>query len=35
MRLGQGKENAKQFLTDNPEVMAEIEAKVLEAKGIT
>ena len=34
MRLGQGKENAKQFLIDNPEVMAEIEKKVLEAKGI-
>ena len=34
MRLGQGKENAKQFMIDNPEVMAEIEAKVLEAKGI-
>ena len=34
MRLGQGKENAKQFLIDNPEVMAEIETKVLEAKGI-
>lgn len=35
MRLGQGKENSKQFLIDNPEVMAEIEAKVLEEKGIT
>ena len=34
MRLGQGKENSKQFLIDNPEVMAEIETKVLEAKGI-
>lgn len=28
MRIGQGRENAKQFLKDNPEVMAEIEKKV-------
>ena len=28
MRIGQGRENAKQFLKDNPEIMAEIEAKV-------
>lgn len=34
VRLGQGRENAKQFLSDNPEVMKEIERKVLEAKGI-
>lgn len=27
-KIGQGRENAKQFLTDNPEIFAEIEAKV-------
>lgn len=27
-RLGQGRENAKQFLRDNPEIAAEIEAKI-------
>ena len=32
LRLGQGRENARQFLRDNPEVTAEIRAKVLEAK---
>jgi recombination protein RecA len=26
LRLGQGRENARQFLDDNPEVMAELEA---------
>ena len=30
-RLGQGRENAKAFLSDNPEVMDEIEQKVREA----
>jgi len=30
-RLGQGKENARQFLKENPEVAKELEAKVLEA----
>jgi recombination protein RecA len=30
-RLGQGRENAKQFLKDNPETLAEVEAKVREA----
>jgi len=34
MRLGQGKENAKTFLVENPEILAEIESKVFEAKGI-
>ena len=29
-RIGQGRENAKQFLRDNPDVMDEIEAKVRE-----
>ena len=30
MRIGQGRENAKQFLRDNPEVAAEVEAKLRE-----
>lgn len=30
-RMGQGRENAKQFLEENPEIMAEIDAKVREA----
>ncbi|HVC07747.1 MAG TPA: recombinase RecA [Solirubrobacterales bacterium] len=34
MRLGQGRNNAKQFLTDNPKVAAEIEAKVRAKLGI-
>jgi len=29
-RIGQGRENAKSFLTDRPDIAAEIEAKVLE-----
>ena len=36
LRLGQGKENARQFLADNPDVTAEIDAQVraaLELKG--
>jgi recombination protein RecA len=33
-RLGQGRNNAKQFLTDNPELAAEIETKVRTALGI-
>lgn len=33
-RLGQGRNNAKQFLVDNPEVAGEIEAKVRAALGI-
>ena len=32
-KLGQGKENAKQTLKDNPELRAEIEAKIKEALG--
>ena len=32
-RLGQGRENAKQYLRDNPEVAAEIESKVREKSG--
>ncbi|HJZ87814.1 MAG TPA: recombinase RecA [Polyangia bacterium] len=33
-RIGQGRENAKQFLREHPEVMAEIEKKVLEHFGV-
>lgn len=33
-QLGQGKEKARQFLVDNPELSAEIEAKILAAVGI-
>lgn len=33
-RLGQGRENAKQFLRDNPAVMEEISRKVLEKRGL-
>ena len=29
-RLGQGRENAKKYLRENPEVMAEVEAKIRE-----
>ena len=34
IRLGQGRENAKEFLRQNPELMAELERKVREAKGL-
>lgn len=33
-QLGQGKENVRQFLIDNPELADEIEAKILSAMGI-
>ncbi len=33
-RLGQGRENSKQFLRDNPKVVAEIRKKILTKKGI-
>ena len=33
-RLGQGRENAKQFLRDNPDMMRELEAKLKQALGI-
>src|SRR3954454_2116412 len=33
LRLGQGRENAKQFLRDNPEVAEEITAKVMATRG--
>ena len=38
VRLGQGRENSKQFLKENPEVCAQVEAKVrelLDTKGLT
>jgi recombination protein RecA len=34
LRLGQGRENAKTFIRENPELSAEIEAKVRKALGI-
>src|SRR5947207_1465519 len=34
LRLGQGRNNSKQFLAENPEPAAEIEAKLYEALGI-
>ncbi len=34
VRLGQGRENAKQFLRDNPDLADEIEEKVREAMGL-
>jgi recombination protein RecA len=34
-RLGQGRENSKNFLGENPDLCAEIRVKVLEAKGLT
>ncbi|MFG0256642.1 MAG: recombinase RecA [Phycisphaerales bacterium JB043] len=33
-RLGQGRENSKQFLRDNPELIPEIKQKILDAKGL-
>ena len=33
-RIGQGRENAKQFMRDNVEIMDEIRSKILEQKGI-
>jgi recombination protein RecA len=34
MRLGQGKENAKQYLRDNPALVEEVSRKVLEKRGL-
>ncbi len=34
VRLGQGRENAKQFLRENPDLFEEVKARVLEAKGV-
>jgi recombination protein RecA len=33
-RVGQGKENARQFFADNPDIAAEVEKKIREAAGI-
>jgi len=33
-RIGQGRENAKQFLSDNPEMADTIEAAIREAAGL-
>jgi recombination protein RecA len=33
-QLGQGRENAKSFLTDNPEIMVEVSEKVRAASGV-
>ena len=34
MRLGQGRENSKQYLTDNPDILLEIETKIREHYGL-
>jgi recombination protein RecA len=34
MRLGQGRENAKQYLRDNPALLEEITKKILEKRGV-
>jgi recombination protein RecA len=34
MRLGQGRENAKTYLADNPELCAELKDKIMAAKGV-
>jgi recombination protein RecA len=34
IKLGQGRENAKQYLADNPELIGELKTKVLAAKGL-
>ena len=34
VRLGQGKENARQYLVDNPKLMDEIEAKIRAKVGL-
>jgi recombination protein RecA len=34
IRLGQGRENAKQFLRDNPKLVEEISRKILEKRGL-
>ena len=35
IRLGQGRENAKKYLIDNPEVRSELKDKIMSAKGLT
>jgi recombination protein RecA len=34
VRLGQGRENSKQFIKDNADLFAEIRQKVLDKKGV-
>lgn len=34
VRLGQGRENAKQFIRDNVDLFTEIKSQVLERKGV-
>ena len=34
LRIGQGRENAKQFLKENPELAAEIERKLRQSLGL-
>ncbi|HJQ03818.1 MAG TPA: DNA recombination/repair protein RecA, partial [Nocardioides sp.] len=34
-QLGQGKENARNFLKDNPDLANELEKKILEKLGVT
>src|SRR5206468_12388228 len=34
LRIGQGRENAKQFLKDNPELAAELEKKLRQSLGL-
>jgi recombination protein RecA len=33
-RIGQGRENAKKWLQDNPAILAELEAKIREGLGL-
>ena len=35
LRIGQGRENSKQFLKDNPELAAEIERKLRQSLGMS
>jgi recombination protein RecA len=35
LRMGQGKENAKQFLVENPDIAQEVEARLIESLGIS
>ena len=34
MRVGQGRENSKQFLRENPDLFAEIRERIMVAKGL-
>ncbi|HXN16006.1 MAG TPA: DNA recombination/repair protein RecA, partial [Usitatibacter sp.] len=33
-KIGQGKDNAREFLKDNPQIAREIESKIREAVGV-